>query len=231
MTGLSEYQKAFIGPYINGHMELKDGFYVPFNPAEISIEEAIGMSCVSEVSGMKRMGWMKEGRLMGMQYPMDNSMFGHKREMTTLSTTLFFNTLNDLYQTSYEDVRDEIRQLYIYTNTTEKYTKTVKTFSSKTTQSQTKVHKAQQIYFFWGTIAVAGTLNRMSVNYTMFAPDGKPVRAQVGISIEGFYVGEETVTQTSASAKTGSSVDVNFSDSLSEWKTEYRGCPNPRKQL
>lgn len=231
MTGLSEYQKAFIGPYINGHMELKDGFYVPFNPAEISIEEAIGMSCVSDVSGMERMGWMKEGRLMGMQYPMANSMFGHKRDMATLSTTLFFNTLNDLYQTSYEDVRDDIRKLYPYTNTMEKYAQTFQNSNSRITISRTDIQKACQIYFFWGTIAVAGTLNRMSVNYTMFAPDGKPVRAQVGISIEGFYVGEETFTQTSSSAKTGSGADVNFSESLSEWKKEYRGCPNPRKQL
>ncbi|MCM1539760.1 MAG: hypothetical protein NC121_00685 [Blautia sp.] len=227
---MPEYQKAFIGTYKDGHMELKDGFYVPFNPAEISIEEAIGLSDVSQVDGMWRADWMQTGRVMGMQYPMYDSMLGRKKGMTTLSTTLFFNTLNDLYQTSYEDVRDDIRKLYPYTNTTEKYTKTITTSTYKITQKQTKAYTAQQIYFFWGTIAVAGTLTRMSVNYTLFAPDGKPVRAQVGISIEGFYVGEETVTQNPA-AKAGNSAGAALSGDLSEWKTEYRGCPNPRMQL
>ncbi|MCM1213096.1 MAG: hypothetical protein NC331_08470 [Lachnospiraceae bacterium] len=227
---MPEYQKAFIGPYIDGHMELKDGFYVPFNPAEISVEEAIGVSHVPQVDGMKMADWMQAGRAMGIQYPLYGSMLGSKKEMTTLSATLFFNTLNDLYQTSYEDVRDDIRKLYPYTNTTEKYAKTVATSKYKVTRKQTKVHQAQQIYFFWGTIAVAGTLTRMSVNYTMFAPDGKPVRAQVSISIEGFYVGEETVTQLPA-AKAGSSAGAALSGDLSEWKKEYRGCPNPRMQL
>lgn len=214
---MPEYQKAFIGPYINGHMDLKDGFYVPFNPAEISVEEAIGISDVSEVGGMERMGWMRNGRIMGKQYPAVNSMINHKKSMTTLSTTLFFNTLNDLYQTSYEDVREDIRKLYPYTNTVEKNKKTV--------------HMARQICFFWGTIAVAGTLRRMSVNYTMFSPDGKPVRAQVGISIEGFYVGEESVVKRPSAIRPGNNAEGALTGNLSKWKAEYRGGPNPRMQL
>lgn len=217
MTGLSEYQKAFIGPYINGHMELKDGFYVPFNPAEISVEEAIGTLDVSEVSAPERRNWMQKGRTMGMQHPVENSMLSHKKGMTTLSTTLFFNTLYDLYQTSYEDVREDIRRLYPYTNTLEK--------------NRNMVHTARQIYFFWGTLAVAGMLSRMSVNYTMFSPDGKPVRAQVGISIEGFYVGEETAAKSPLPAKTGRSAEGELSGGLSGWKERYQGGPNPRLQL
>lgn len=217
MTGLPEYQKAFIGPYINGHMELKDGFYVSFNPAEISVEEAIGTSNVSEIGGAKRMNWMQKGRTMGIQYPAENSMLSYKKGMTTLSTTLFFNTLYDLYQDSYEDVREDIRRLYPYTNTVEKNKK--------------KVHTARQICFFWGTLAVAGMLSRMSVNYTMFSPDGKPVRAQVGISIEGFYVGEETVSRSPSAAKAGIGAEGVLSGDLARWKTQYRGRPNPRMQL
>lgn len=229
MTGLAEYQKAFIGPYRNGHMELKDGFYVPFNPAEISIEEAIGTFDVSAVGGAERVDWMQRGHTLGMQYPVGNSLSRQERNLTTLSATLFFNTLYDLYQTSYEDVRDDIRKLYPYTNTTENHTSAVNG-GKRNIRKQGAVHKAQQIYFFWGTIAVAGMLKQMRVNYTMFAPDGKPVRAQVGISIEGFYVGEEAAAKSASGGKAVSAGDAAMQDALSQWKASYRGGPNPRKE-
>lgn len=223
MKGLPEYQKAYIGPYKNGHMELKGGFYVPFNPSEISIDEAIGVSDVSQAGGTERMRWMRAGRTIGIQHPTEYSSLGQERKMATLSVTLFFNTLNDLYQTSYEDVRDDIRKLYPYTNTTEKI--------AAANRIRAKTENAQQIYFFWGTIAVAGTLKRMSVNYTMFAPDGKPVRAQVSITIEGFYVGEENVTTDTVSIKVGDIAGAALSGDLSNWKENYSGSSNPRKRL
>lgn len=212
---MAEYQKAIIGSYKGGHLE-KDGFFVPFNPAEISVEEAIGTLNVSEIGGADRMDWMQKGRTMGMQYPEGNSMLSHKKGMTILSTTLFFNTLYDLYQTSYEDVRKDIRKLYPYTNTVEK--------------NKNIVHAAQQIYFLWGSLAVAGTLSRMSVNYTMFSPDGKPVRAQVSISIEGFYVGEELAANSVSAAKSGGTTGTLTGD-LSQWKAAYSGGANPRMLL
>ena len=128
--------------------------------------------------------------------------------MTTLSVTLFFNTLNDLYQDSYGDVREEIRRLYPYTNT--------------------NTNKAKQLYFFWGSVAVAGNLTCMSVTYTMFAPDGTTVRAQVSITIEGFYVGEETAQGGGPGGKKevpGTRVD---SGAGADWRNNYRGGGNPR---
>lgn len=230
MNKLPELQKAYIGPYINGHLELDGGFKVPFNPAEISIEEAIGISDISSVSGADKMAWMQMGRLMGMQYPVKDALSDQTRGLTRLSATLFFNTLTDLYQASYKDVRDDIRQLYRYTNTVEKHTKT--TVSSKSIKSRTdsKTYKAQQIYFFWGTIAIAGMLKQMSVNYTMFAPDGTPVRAQVSITIEGVYVGEEIAIETDPVPKSGGG-DSMFTGNLSEWKASYGSRENPRKYL
>lgn len=227
---MPKLQKAFIGPYINGHLELDGGFKVPFNPAEISIEEAIGVSDISNVKGAEKMAWMQMGRLMGMQYPVKDAFSDQTKGLTRLSATLFFNTLTDLYQTSYKDVREEIRQLYRYTNNTEKHTRTTGSSKSMKTQTASKTYKAQQIYFFWGTIAVAGMLKQMSVNYTMFAPDGTPVRAQVNITIEGVYVGEEIVMENEPAPKSVGGDSV-LTGNLSEWKSSYGSRENPRTYL
>ena len=61
-AGMPELKKAFIGSYVNGHMELEGRFYVPFNPTEISIEEAIGVVDVSGVDGREKQRRMKQGR-------------------------------------------------------------------------------------------------------------------------------------------------------------------------
>lgn len=206
-AGMPELKKAFIGPYVNGHMELEGRFYVPFNPAEISIEEAIGAVDVSEVDGREKQRRMRRGSGVGIQRHVRGSSSRRGSGMTTLSVTLFFNTLNDLYQDSCGDVREEIRRLYPYTNTNTK--------------------KAAQLYFFWGSVAVAGHLTRMSVTYTMFAPDGTPVRAQVGITVEGFYVGEETAPGGSLpGGKKGGPQAGALSGP--DWRAGYQGSGNPR---
>ena len=220
VKGLAEYQKAFIGPYAEGHIVLKGGFYVPFNPAELSVEEAIGISDISQASGTERVKGMQRGRVGGMQSPMRNSSKGQNSSLTRLSVPLFFNTLYDLYQTSYADVRDDIRKLYPYTNAS---------LSGKNKAGATT--KAQKICFFWGTIAVAGMLEHMSVNYTMFAPDGTPVRAQVTISIRGVYVGEENVSVKDTAAKAGGGGGQTLPGSLSNWREGYQGSGNPRLSL
>lgn len=222
VRALAEYQKACIGPYVNGHMDLKGRFYVPFNPAEISIEEAVGISDVFRTNGRAKQGQMKRGHHAGFQYPVKESSLWQEKGLTTLRVSLFFNTLNDLYQKSYEDVREEIRKLYPYTNTTEK------------TGASVKTEKTRQLYFFWGSIAIAGILRQMSVKYTMFAPDGKPVRAQADISIEGFYVGEKTTAEggsTGGGAKNkaaGSSTGFAPDMEPFNWRKDYHGGPNPR---
>jgi len=221
VSGLAEMQKAFMGPYVNGHMELKGRFYVPFNPAELSIQEAIGVTDMSGVDGREKQRRMEEGNIVWLQYPEKDSLRWRHSGMTTLSVTLFYNTLYDLYQDSYADVRDEIKKLYPYTNTTEKIEKTD---GKGARQIAVTENQAQQIYFFWGSIAVAGTLTQMNVTYTMFAPDGKPVRAQVGISIEGFYVGEETSADNKPSGSSPGGQSANGFGS----RENYEKGKNPR---
>lgn len=209
---LAQYSKAYICTYENGRPNLGTRFYVQFNPAELSIDEAIGME--EEDSPMGRFGQQFFAGGIGWQYPAAQTMQQKHQDRMTLSATLFFNTLNDFYQTSYEDVREYIQKLYPYTN---------KGASSKS--------ERKQIYFFWGSIAVAGLLKRLHVQYTMFAPDGKPVRAQAEISIAGDYVGEKSTSPPATSAsgeyKSLPGQDANLPSDPKKWR-EMWGSGNPR---
>lgn len=165
---MAVYQKAYICPFRNGRPELGKRFYVQFNPTELSVQEAIGAADVDGEEASEELKRLLQGRKVGIQKPLESSTEWKKKNQLTLAVSLFFNTLEKLNQDTYEDVRKYVGQLYPYTN--------------KTTDSGSSV---EQIYFFWGSIAVAGILTGMSVRYTVFAPDGKPVRAQVDISIRG----------------------------------------------
>ncbi len=200
-------QKAYICPYRNGSPVYGNKFTVQFNPTELSIEEAIGVSENSEDSVKNELKKLLEGSKLGWQHPMESTGEKEKKSSLTLSVTLFFNTLEDLYQISYEDVRDKIKPLYVYTNKEAADSGTI-----------------EQIYFCWGSIGVAGTLNRMHVSYTMFAPDGKPVRAQVELSIVGDYYGEENDSGHSDAGTGGQD-----SKSYSQWRDWWSGEGNPRQ--
>lgn len=211
------YQKAYVCPYINKRPDLENRFYVPFNPSEITIEEAIGIKSRPE----RKPGRKRDKTGEEQQKAVYQSRRFTEENKVVLSVRLFFNTLNDLYQTSYEDVREYISQLYRYTNATLDVSM-----------------KAEEIYFFWGSIAVAGILNRMNVHYTMFAPDGKPVRAEVDISIVGDYVGDYAeykpalAPQTTGTGTYGHLKEVTgFSELMNAsttWRSNARGGINPR---
>lgn len=214
---MPKYQKAYICPYRKGRPVLEKKIYVPFNPSELSIEEAIGVSGEDEEDVTEELKRLLKGSKVGWQRPAEPTLARRKKGQLTLSVTLFFNTLHDLYQDSYEDVRTYISQLYPYTNKTADISQTV-----------------EQIYFFWGSIAVAGMLNRMHVHYSMFAPDGKPVRAQVELSIKGDYVGDQSCG-TIAAAATGEISGLAGKDTKlmmvadpSAWRTLFGGLGNPR---
>lgn len=202
---MSVLQKACICPFENGRAQLDQKFYVQFNPSEINVEEAIGVSGGPGEEYPEEQPFYFYGNGMGWQRPAA-SRSGRNR--LCLSVTLFFNTFTSLNQDSYKDVRKYICQLYPYTN------------KSADDSSLT------QICFLWGSIAVAGMLNRMSVRYTMFAPDGKPVRASVQLSITGDYVGEEPGTGPKA-GETGEKLHTAGTD----WREGFSGKGNPRLKL
>lgn len=209
MRKVATLQKAYICPFRMGSPVYDKKFTVQFNPTELSIEEAIGVSENSADSLQKEVKKLLEGSRIGWSSPMEATSAKERKNSLTLSVTLFFNTLENLYQSSYEDVRDKIKPLYSYTN---------KAAEDKGTM--------EQIYFFWGSIGVAGTLDRMHVNYTMFAPDGKPVRAQVELSVVGDYYGDDTGSGQAA-------VDTGREEkgSYAQWRERWSGKGNPRSSL
>lgn len=214
---MAVYQKAYICPFRNGRPELGKKFHVQFNPTELSVQEAIGAADIEEEDASEELKRLLSGSKVGIQNPLEASTEWKKKNQLTLSVSLFFNTLEKLNQDSYEDVRKYVGQFYPYTN--------------RTTDSS---HSVEQIYFFWGSIAVAGLLTGMSVRYTMFAPDGKPVRAQVDISIRGDYVGDQSYElirgeATGNEAQFGrNEVNTLVGEEPDRWRGRFNGTGNPR---
>ncbi|MCM1192402.1 MAG: hypothetical protein NC123_10785 [Butyrivibrio sp.] len=214
---MAVYQKAYICPFRNGRPDMGKRFYVQFNPTELSIQEAIGAAEADEQEISEEVKRLLRGRKTGIQKPLRSSGEWKKKNQLTLSVSLFFNTLEKLNQDAYEDVRNYVGQLYPYTN--------------KDTDSSIGV---EQIYFFWGSIAVAGLLTGMSVRYTVFAPDGKPVRAQVDISIRGDYVGEQSFALIEGEAVGNEAqfgrneVNTLLGEDPDGWRSRFGGTGNPR---
>jgi hypothetical protein len=46
------------------------------------------------------------------------------------------------------------------------------------------IHKPSYMMLVWGTFVMTGVLKSANVNYTMFAPDGRPLRAKMSITVE-----------------------------------------------
>ncbi len=204
-------------PFRGGRPDLGKKFYVQFNPAELSVQEAIGASDLEDEETTEELKRLMQGRKIGIQRPLENSGEWKKKKRLTLSVSLFFNTLEKLNQDSYEDVRKLVGQLYPYTNRTADSSRSV-----------------EQIYFFWGSIAVAGLLTDMSVRYTMFAPDGKPVRAQVDISIRGDYVGDQSYALIQGEAVGNEAqfgrneINTLVGEDPDRWRSRFSGTGNPR---
>lgn len=53
-----------------------------------------------------------------------------------------------------------------------------------------KIHSPNYLKLSWGTMLFRGRLQTMKVNYTLFKPDGTPLRARVDITVKGYN--EET---------------------------------------
>ncbi|MCM1100734.1 MAG: hypothetical protein NC079_02710 [Clostridium sp.] len=211
--------KAFICPY-NGlcpQREDAHAFHVPFNPSELMLEEAVGLTDSTGEDYGDRVRKRMSGMPIGWQQPVEGSLGRRRKNRVTLSMTLFFNTLTGLDQSSYEDVRNYIRKLYYYDN-----------------RDIGGNRKPQQICFEWGSISVAGILTRLGVHYTMFSPEGIPVRAQAEISIEGEYYGEKEGRSPGGIPKSGGArsetkeIDRITKEGWDKWRKYYTGSGNPR---
>lgn len=60
----------------------------------------------------------------------------------------------------------------------------VRTFLNLAAEVDSKEHQPRYIMVVWGTFIMTGVLTSASVNYLMFAPSGRPLRAKMNITIQ-----------------------------------------------
>lgn len=180
----------------DGNIDGKIKFSVQFNPNELTITEAVGEYNYDSPTAIEN------NQKPGSQNDVTKSLASllqaqnkKNKSKTRLSFTLFYNTYNEVEQTSYKDVRDEIKQFYPFLN-----------------QDKKNKDSLIKIGFGWGSIQMAGVLTSMDTKYKMFAPSGTPVRAEVSIAIEGEY--KEGINKVKGNNE--KIAELNMSKSLSQ---------------
>lgn len=127
-----------------------------------------------------------------------------EKHTLALSMHLYFNTLTSFEQTKTEDVRKAIFQFHRYTQ-----------------PSKNKVRKVGVVY---GAISIIGFITSFSVIYTSFNTEGKAVRAEADITIEGQHVGS-LASKSLEDQTTMQTIGSTFAQSLKsygsavDWKT------------
>lgn len=58
-----------------------------------------------------------------------------------------------------------------------------------------KIHRPAFVILAWGTILFKGQLRSLKTDYTLFKPDGMPLRAKVSLSFGGFMSKEEATKE------------------------------------
>jgi len=84
-----------------------------------------------------------------------------------------------------------------------------------------KLHAPPICHFNWGDLNFVGVLERADQRFTLFLPDGKPVRATVDVSFKEYYEG----TQKLESADFAKHYVVMRGDTLSSIAGEKYGDP------
>jgi len=69
-------------------------------------------------------------------------------------------------------------------NVGETVDKQIKEFLKLSYQISGAFHKPSYLMIVWGKFLMTGVLKSANVTYTMFAPDGKPIRAKMNITVE-----------------------------------------------
>lgn len=153
----------------NGSPLPQQTYYVQFNPNELSLSYTTGkyQTMANDSNHHKNQNQNMNHTLLSQS---------QVNEEVVLTTKLFFNTLNSLYQTTYHDVRELLKPLKEACN-----------------YSISDKAEMKKICFQWGTISIIGILSSYQESYTMFSPDGKPVRAEASITIEGHDEGYQSV--------------------------------------
>lgn len=91
------------------------------------------------------------------------------------------------------------------------------------------------VIFQWGSLRYVGMINELSAKYTMFNPNGEPIRAEVDVTIFSESLPNEGYTPSAA--KNGSEVVKKFvstqndNDYLSYWTNRYNAIVGNKTSL
>lgn len=126
-----------------------------------------------------------------------------------LSMHLYFNTLTSFEQKKTDDVRKVISQFYRYTQPTK--------------------NKVRRVGVVYGAISVIGFITSFSVVYTSFNSEGKAVRAEADITIEGRYLGKLAANKLEDQT-TMQKVNSSFAQSLKSYGTAVNWKKTAKEQ-
>ncbi|NJL14406.1 MAG: peptidoglycan-binding protein [Microscillaceae bacterium] len=90
----------------------------------------------------------------------------------------------------------------------------IEQFKKVTLQYQRDQHKPNDVTISWGTLAFDCMLRSLDINYTMFKPDGTPLRAKLNVSFVGTLQPRETEAAQAESPDLTHRVLVKAGDSL-----------------
>ncbi len=220
--------------FVNNLTGLKENqIKVQFNPTQYSISRGNRVSTKAGVG--------KEADLTATQMTSE--------KLSTLSVELFFDTISDV---------DDVNLATGYPNPASGTSVGIQKTNSSLLgpdpgnlcdrfmtllKYNAESHAPRMVCFVWGTLKFKGYVSSSNAQYTMFAPDGTPVRATVRLSIEG----EEEDVLSAKTANPFESPDrtkervLPYGDQLwrmayqeyddpAQWKTiaEANGVLNPR---
>lgn len=87
-----------------------------------------------------------------------------------------------------------------------------------------KIHRPAFVILAWGSILFKGQLQSLRTDYTLFRPDGSPLRAKVSLRFTGFMTKEEAIKEASQSSPDMSHwITLRAGDSLAALCEEIYG--------
>lgn len=148
---------------------------VQFNPSEYRISRSLNMSSKKAVGGDRnpeKPGVVSDGRAtlnVTLHFDGISELYSVLNNQPSLkkAATLGMTAMYNLKKFRTNDVTQQIVQLVMFDPDT---------------------HAPRQVEFRWGTLNFGGMVQSCTINNTMFAPDGAPIKMSMDLSI----VGEET---------------------------------------
>lgn len=145
---------------------LSDAITVQFNPAEYSISRGANMG--------RNQIWGRDVKTETMPPPTEP-------KSATLSLTLYFDNITKLEKKS---LLDKAKSLGAKKED-KKEPVAVCEDIVQVIKYSAEEHAPPKVRFLWGTLDFDGHITSAQIQYTMFAPDGRPVRATLNLTLEG----------------------------------------------